>query len=101
MCHLTPRNTPQNNYRADAALSGTPSPEFADTEGVNRLFGLKQSLLYELLANHRIRAVSIRKPGRSRGKRLFDCNSIRAFLNDNVDVYPEVPEATQEESNEV
>lgn len=66
------------------------APEFANVEGVYRQFGLRQSILYRLLAEGKIRAVSIRQPGRSRGKRLFDCNSIRAFLNQNVDVDPEL-----------
>lgn len=61
------------------------TPEFADADGVYAYFGLKISFLYQLLAENKIRAVSIRKRGATRGKRLFDCASIRAFLNTNVD----------------
>ena len=60
-------------------------PEFLDADGVELHFGLKKSLLYRLLTENRVRAVSIRKRGSARGKRLFDCSSIRAFLNSNVD----------------
>lgn len=66
------------------------APEFLDSEGVEACFGLKKSILFRLLAERKVRAVSIRKPGTARGKRLFDCASIRAFLNANVDVEPEV-----------
>jgi hypothetical protein len=65
------------------------APEFLDSEGVEACFGLKKSILFRLLAERKIRAVSIRKPGTTRGKRLFDCSSIRAFLNQNCDVEPE------------
>jgi hypothetical protein len=69
-------------------------PEFLDAEGVHRHFGIRKSLLWRLMAERRIRAVSIRQKGRLRGKRLFDCGSIRAFLDANVDVEPENQDAT-------
>jgi hypothetical protein len=75
-------------------------PEFLDAQGVERFFGLRRSLLFRLLANNDIRAVSIRKRGRVRGKRLFDCNSIRSFLNENVDRGPEFkPTSGSEQEN--
>jgi hypothetical protein len=61
------------------------TPEFLDVHQVRIYFGLKQSHLYRLLAENKIRAVSIRQRGRSRGRRLFDVASIRAFLNASVD----------------
>ena len=61
------------------------APEFLDAEGVEGYFGLKRSVLYRLLAENRVRAVSIRQHGRTRGKRLFDVSAIRDFLNSNVD----------------
>ena len=61
------------------------TPEFLDIDGVREFFGLKQSFTYRLLAENKIRAVSIRQRGKARGRRLFDCASIRAFLNSNVD----------------
>jgi len=71
------------------AARAASSPEFLDAAGVEACYGLKKSLLFRFLAERKIRAVSLRKPGTTRGKRLFDCASIRAFLNANVDVDPE------------
>jgi len=67
-----------------------PSPEFLDLGGVRQYLGIRQSLAYRLLAERKIRAVSIRQRGRTRGKRLFDVASIRAYLRANVDVDPDV-----------
>jgi hypothetical protein len=62
--------------------AATPSlPEFADHHNARALFGLSRSYLYRLADERRIRSVSIRKPGAIRGRRLFDCASIRAFLD--------------------
>jgi hypothetical protein len=61
------------------------SPEFVDIDGAYYYFGLKQSLTYRLLAEDKIRAVSIRQRGKTRGRRLFDVESIRRFLNSQVD----------------
>src|SRR5437588_540541 len=61
------------------------APEFLDIDGVRDFFGLKQSFVYRLLAENKIRAVSIRQRGKARGRRLFDAASIRAFLNSNID----------------
>jgi len=55
-------------------------PEFADHRTARALFGLSRSYLYKLTTERKIRSVSIRKPGAIKGRRLFDCASIRAFL---------------------
>lgn len=55
-------------------------PEFADHRTARALFSLSRSYLYQLVAEGKIRSVSIRKPGAIRGRRLFDCASIRRFL---------------------
>jgi hypothetical protein len=60
-------------------------PEFLDVDQVRGYFGLKQSLLYRLLAENKIRGVSIRQRGKTRGRRLFDVESIRRYLNSQVD----------------
>jgi hypothetical protein len=60
-------------------------PEFVDVQGARLYFGLKQSHLYRLLAEGKIRGVSICQRGRTRGKRLFSCDSIREFLNSQID----------------
>lgn len=61
------------------------APQFLDVDQVRIYFGIKQSLLYRLLAENKIRAVSIRQRGKTRGRRLFDVASIRSFLNSQVD----------------
>jgi hypothetical protein len=77
-----------------------PCPEFADAGGVEKLFGIRRSLAFRLLADNEIRGVSIRQRGRIRGKRLFDCASIREFLSRNVDRGPECkPTSGTEEEN--
>ena len=58
----------------------TSLPEFADHRTARALFGLSRSYLYNLANERKIRSVSIRRPGALKGRRLFDCASIRAFL---------------------
>lgn len=55
-------------------------PEFADHRTARVLFGLSRSYLYRLEAERKIKSVSIRKAGALKGRRLFDCASIRDFL---------------------
>lgn len=76
------------NRLAEPATSAL-MPEFLDVDQVRIYFGIKQSLLYRLLAERKIRAASIRQRGKTRGRRLFDVASIRAFLNAQVDVDPD------------
>ena len=56
-------------------------PEFADHKGVRALYGLSRAHAYQLAAEGKIRSVCIRREGATRGRRLFDCESIRVFLN--------------------
>jgi hypothetical protein len=65
--------------------SAAGSPEFLDAEGVEKHFDIRRAMLWRLLAEDKIRGVSIRKKGCLRGKRLFDCASIRQFLLSNVE----------------
>jgi len=55
--------------------------EFVDTDGLRQMFGLKRSLAYELLWAGLIKGVSLRRPGKRTGKRLFEVQSVRDFLN--------------------
>jgi hypothetical protein len=72
-------------------VSATPAyvagqnPEFLDALGVRERFGIKRSLLYELLGDGLIRSVSLRRRGQSRGKRLFSVDSIRQFLREQME----------------
>ena len=56
-------------------------PEFTDHKGVRQLFGFTRTHAYQLANEGKIRSVCIRRPGAVRGRRLFDCESIRAFLS--------------------
>lgn len=56
-------------------------PEFLDARGVKKYFCISRAHLYELLRDRKIKGISVRRPGASRGKRLFVVASIRNFLN--------------------
>jgi hypothetical protein len=55
-------------------------PEFVDHKSLRALFGLSRAHAYLLAGEGKIRSVCIRRPGANRGKRLFDCQSVRDFL---------------------
>jgi hypothetical protein len=61
-------------------------PEFVDCKGLEAGWGIKRSLAYQLLADGAIRGVSLRRRGQLRGKRLFDVDSVRQFLREQMDV---------------
>jgi hypothetical protein len=61
------------------------NPEFLDARGVEGLFSIRRSLLYELHNGGHIKSVSLRRRGQSRGKRLFSVDSIRAFLHEQME----------------
>ena len=65
----------------DPPYAVTASPEFCDSKQLRQLFGLSRSHAYLLMEEGLIRTVSIRRMGKARGRRLFDCTSIRSFLN--------------------
>lgn len=62
------------------SAEATSSPEFGDHRTCRALFNLPRSTLYALLAEGHIRSASLRKRGNKRGRRLFDCGSIRDYL---------------------
>jgi hypothetical protein len=55
-------------------------PEFVDWQGLQACFSIKRSLAYQLLRDGKIKAVSLRRDGKDRGKRLFNVASVREFL---------------------
>ena len=55
-------------------------PEFVDCKGLEAGWGIKRSLAYQLLKEGKIQGVSLRRRGAIRGKRLFNVDSVRAFL---------------------
>ena len=72
------------NTSAPQSSAVNALPEFADHRTARALFGLSRSYLYNLASERKIRSVSIRKPGAIKGRRLFDCASIRAFLKESA-----------------
>ena len=61
-------------------------PEWLDAVGVRHVYSIKRSLLYELDEDGLIESVSLRRRGRTRGKRLFNVSSIRRFLREQMEV---------------
>jgi hypothetical protein len=57
-----------------------PEPEWGDVRDVQRQFGIKETHLYQLMKEGRIKSALIRGRGRSRGKRLINFASVRAML---------------------
>jgi hypothetical protein len=74
-----------DSVRATPAYVAGQDPEFLDAVGVQQRFGIKRSLLYELLSLGLVRSASLRRRGQSRGKRLFSVDSIRQFLRKQMD----------------
>jgi hypothetical protein len=56
------------------------TPEYVDFTGLERIFGIKRSLGYLLLSDGRIKGLSLKQDGRTRGKRLFCVRSVRDYL---------------------
>jgi hypothetical protein len=63
--------------KANATLT---RPEWADSKNITRIFGIGKSTLYRLEAEGKIRSSSLRERGKLRGKRLFSCDSVAAFI---------------------
>jgi hypothetical protein len=70
---------------ASVAASPAYDAEFCDSPGAFYLFQLKRSMLYELSARGLIKGVSLRKRGATKGKRLWNCDSIRTYLASQMD----------------
>ncbi len=54
--------------------------EWIDAKQVKLVFSIGKTTLYHFAATGKIKTVSLREDGNQRGKRLFSCASIRAFL---------------------
>ena len=57
-------------------------PEYGDARDVQRVFGIKETLLYHKWREGAVKAILVKGTGRSRGKRLFDFQSIRKLLKE-------------------
>lgn len=66
--------------RQEAQPSAETRPEWADARGIHHRFGIAKSTLYRLASEGKIRAVSLKERGKLRGKKLYSCDSIAAFI---------------------
>ena len=71
--------------RKRAQASSNFRPEFGDAQDARVLFGFRTSFLYQMMREGRIKTVLIRGRGKSRGKRLFNFDSIREMLSEMED----------------
>ena len=72
--------TPPKASEAVACL-----PEFVDAKGLRALFGISRSHGYFLADQGLVRTVCLRRPGAVKGKRLWECESLRAYLRANME----------------
>ena len=56
-------------------------PEFGRWQDVQRLFGIKRGTLYNLIAEGKVKSVSMRRKGNVHGVRLFYLQSVRDYLH--------------------
>src|SRR5262245_37736191 len=68
-----------------ASLANGADAEFCDSPGAFLRFGLRRSLLYDLHKLGLIKGVSLRRRGTARGKRLWSIDSIRSYLESQMD----------------
>ena len=59
--------------------------EFVTSAQARIIFGVVKSHLYALKEEGKIQSVCLRKRGAARGKRLWSCDSIRAYLHANLE----------------
>ncbi len=64
-----------------AANCGDVLPEFGRWQDVQRIFGIKRGTLYLLVAEGRIKSVSLRRRGNLKGCRLYYLQSISEYLH--------------------
>jgi hypothetical protein len=60
-------------------------PEFAGYKKIRELFDLSRTHLYRLSCEGRVRSVCLRERGKIRGRRLYDVQSVRNYLNANLE----------------
>ena len=55
-------------------------PEWVDHGGLFQLFSIPRGIAYQLVRQNLINSVSMCRPGKVRGKRLFNVESVREYL---------------------
>ena len=67
-----------------AVAGGHLDPEFAGHAKIRELFDLSRTHLHRLSTEGLIRSVSLRQRGRLRGRRLYDVQSVREYLQSHI-----------------
>lgn len=71
------------------------SPEFGRVQDLARNFGIKRGTAYNLLAQGKIRGCLLRVRGQKSGVRLFDLDSVRAFIRSEMERAEAVGDGTR------
>jgi hypothetical protein len=66
-------------------VGGNLNPEFAGHAKIRDLFDISRTHLHRLHTEGRIRSVSLRERGKTRGRRLYDVQSVREYLTANME----------------
>jgi hypothetical protein len=72
-------------HSAGAARQGELKPEWIRPKDVPKFFGIGRTRIYELIAENKIKSVSMRKRGQRHGTRLISYDSVAAYLESLVE----------------
>jgi Helix-turn-helix domain len=70
-----------DTYRARIDPLLNDKPEWIRVPSAIRIFGLGRSVIYELIAEGKIKSASLRKRNAQRGTRLINRDSLAAFID--------------------
>jgi hypothetical protein len=62
-------------------MKSTPRPEWLRPKDIPQFFGIGRSKAYELIADGKVKSVSLRKRGQKHGTRLVSYDSLSAYLD--------------------
>ena len=74
-----------------SAATEHAAPEFARTEQIYQMFGIKRGTLYNLHRAGLIKGKVLRVRGNLTGVRLWDVQSIRGYINSQPDTWVTLP----------
>ena len=72
---VPPSNAAASALPISPAFTRVPRPGFRDP-----FSGFCRSQMFEAVKSGRVKSYSIKKPGTSRGVRVIDCTSLRAYI---------------------
>ena len=70
-----------DSHKDGATNTGALKPEWIRPKDVPRIFGIGRTRIYELIAENRIKSISLRKRGQRHGTRLISYDSLSAYLD--------------------